>query len=185
MQVEQSREKTWPGQNRAEQSREEESWGELRRTDRLRHPDTAIPRRTRGGTVRQSTSKAEHSSGTAFDEAQLNSTRLDWVWVWVWVWVLVRGWWWICWWGRRQPVIVSKFSCSVSSSLCLFPGNSAFSNWNVLHHISAHYHLLLAPQRSRHLKHSLALSSPAPSAKCPSRFERVQRATCNNNNLAK
>lgn len=174
-------------QNRAEQSRPDQARAEQRRagksrTDRLRHPDTAIPRRTRGGTVRQSTSKAEHSSGTAFDEAQLNSTRLDWVWVWVWVWVLVRGWWWICWWGRRQPVIVSKFSYFVSPSLCLFPGNSAFSNWNVLHHISAHYHLLLAPQRSRHF----SIPFPFPSsAKCPSRFERVQRATCNNNNLAK
>lgn len=31
----------------------------------------------RGGTVRQSTSKAEHSSGTAFDETELNSTWLD------------------------------------------------------------------------------------------------------------
>lgn len=183
MQVEQNRaEQTWPGQSRAEQRR-----GELRRTDRLRHPDTAIPRRTRGGTVRQSTSKAEHSSGTAFDEAQLNSTWLDWT-----------G----CeceyeceseyWSGAGDESVdggddsLSSFQSSLTPflrlhlCLCLFPGNSAFSNWNVLHHISAHYHLLLAPQRSRHF------SVPFPfNAKCPSRFERVQRATCNNNNLAK
>lgn len=59
--------------------------GEQIRPDRLRrHPDRVIHwererenEARRGGTVRQSTSKAEHSSGTAFDETELNSTWLD------------------------------------------------------------------------------------------------------------
>lgn len=174
MQVEQSR-----AENRPDQARAEQRKGDLRRTDRLRHPDTAIPRRTRGGTVRQSTSKAEHSSGTAFDEAQLNSTRLDWVWVWVWV--LVRA-------GDESvdggDDSLSSFQSSLAPFLRLsvsFPATRRF-----LIEMFCTIFLRITTCCLRHREAAIsAFPFPPSNAKCPSRFERVQRATCNNNNLAK
>lgn len=172
--------------------------GEQIRPDRLRrHPDRVIHWEREGERIEKRHSSSEHIKGGTFvwdgfwrNRTQLNLTGLGRVWVY-WVLVLVlllllRLGWWICWWGRRQPVIVSKFSYSpcVSLSLSVSRGTSAFSNWNVLHHISAHYHLLLVLQRSRHFTvlpvRLLQRALPCPCwAECS-----VQQRTWQNSSLA-
>lgn len=72
-----------------------------------------------------------------------NSTQLDWTWTGV---SVLKT-------GVMNLLMGATTGChrfkvlSLSLSLALSRGTSAFSNWNVLHHISAHYHLLLARYR--------------------------------------